>query len=66
MSRNESLQVNIYWSSLLQKWVGEVRCLEMHDLCMFYVESDMECEALLKVGGYLIEAARKSFETKVD
>ena len=32
------METNIYWSPLLQQWVGEVRQLPEHDLCAFYVE----------------------------
>jgi hypothetical protein len=57
-------QVNIYWSGLLQKWVGEVVELTDQERCVFYKEDADWDLVVSKISGFLLEQTRFAGSTK--
>lgn len=51
-------QVNIYWSGLLQKWIGEVVELTDQERCVFYKEDQDWDLITFKVSEFLLEQTR--------
>ena len=57
----DSLQVNIYYSSLLGKWISEAR-IDGHDLCVFYKEYPHQLNAMMGVAKFLITATDNTLD----
>jgi hypothetical protein len=52
-------QVNIYWHSLLQKWVGEVIELTDQEYCVFYKEDADWNLVVSKISEFLLEQTKQ-------
>ena len=54
MNPLESLQISIYHSALLNKWIAEAR-VDGHDLCIFYKESVYQQIVMLAAAQFMVD-----------
>jgi hypothetical protein len=50
---NQEIQANIYWHSLLEKWIGEVTEVGENQTCLYYIERANWDEVALGISRFL-------------
>jgi hypothetical protein len=57
-------QANVYWSSLLQKWIGEVVELSEQEHCVFHKENVDWNLVMAEVSNFLQEQSKQAEEAR--